>query len=217
MVETPEDKAWTLRSNRLVLSPMVQDDAGDLFRLLLDPALHRFTGNAPPASADDLRERIRLWEARRSPQGDELWLNWTLRLRSGQAVGYVQATVRERSADLAWVIGTRFQNRGYATEASLRVAAWILEYLEVSELRAAIHPDHAASCHVAAHIGLRPSNELTDEGEQLWTMRQGQRLGMPVIESELRTSPSGILSRYCGDTCSRTRKHHRRCIICTDR
>ena len=188
------------------------------------------SGYAPPASTDDLRERIRLWEARRSPQGDELWLNWTLRLRSGQAVGYVQATVRERSADLAWVIGTRFQIRGYATEASLRVAAWILEYLEVSELRAAIHPDHAASCHVAAHIGLRPSNELTDEGEQLWTMRQGQRLGMPVIESELRTSPLGMANQaptgtscegprfgqYCGDACSRTRVHRRRCIICND-
>ena len=88
-MDTPEYETWTLRSDRLVLSPMVQDDACDLFGLLREPALHRFTGNASPASADELRERIRLREGRRSPEGDELWLNWTLRLRSsGQVVGY---------------------------------------------------------------------------------------------------------------------------------
>ena len=167
----PEDEAWTLRSERLALSPMVRDDACDLFGLLRDGALHRFTGNAPPASVDDVRERIRLREGRRSPEGDELWLNWTLRLRSsGQVVGYVQAGVGEGTADLAWVIGVPFQDRGYATEAGRRAAAWIRKHLEVSELRAAIHPDHAASCRVAAHVGMRPSGELTDEGEEVWTM-----------------------------------------------
>ena len=172
-VEIPEDEAWTLQSDRLVLSPMVRDDAGELFGLRRDPVLYRFTGGVAPASVDDVRERIRLREGRRSPDGDELWLNWTLRLRSsGQAVGYVQAGVREGRADLAWVVGVPFQNRGYATEAGRRATAWIREHCGVSELRAAIHPDHAASCRVAAHIGLRPSGELTDEGEQLWTTRQ---------------------------------------------
>ena len=169
MIRVPEDEAWTLESGRLVLSPMVRDDAEDLFGLRRDPTLYRFTGGAPPASADDVQQRIRLLEGRRSPEGDELWLNWTLRLRSsGEAVGYVQAGVREGRADLAWVIGTPFQNRGYATEAGRRVAAWIVEYFEVSEFRAAIHPDHAASRKVAARIGMRPSGELTDEGEELW-------------------------------------------------
>ena len=50
-MDTPEYETWTLRSDRLVLS-MVQDDACDLFGLLREPALHRFTGNASPASAD---------------------------------------------------------------------------------------------------------------------------------------------------------------------
>ena len=113
MLDVPEDEAWTLQSDRLVLSPMVRDDACDLSGLLRDAALRRFTGGAPPTSADDLRERIRVWEGRRSPDGDELWLNWTLRLRSsGQAVGYVQAGVREGRADLAWVVGVSVSESG---------------------------------------------------------------------------------------------------------
>ncbi len=91
----------------------------------------------------------------------------------GQAVGHVQAGVREGRADLAWVVGTPFQSRGYATEAGRRATAWIREHCGVSELRAAIHPYNVASGRVAAHIGLRPSGEITDEGEQLWTTRHG--------------------------------------------
>ena len=169
-MDTPEDEAWRLRSHRLLLSPMVRNDACDLFQLVREPALYRFTGSVPPSSVDALRHKIRFREGRRSPEGDELWLNWTLRLRSsGQVIGYVQASVGEGWADLAWVIGTPFQNRGYATEASRRVAEWLREHLKVSELRAAIHPEHTASCRVAAHIGLQPSGQLSDEGEQLWT------------------------------------------------
>ena len=178
MKKTLENGSWRLRSHRLVLSPMVRDDACDLFRLLREPELHRFTGMSPPASVEALRHKIRLREGRRSPEGDELWLNWTLRLgSSGLVIGYIQASVGEGCADLAWVIGTPFQNRGYATEASRRVAEWLHEYLKISELRAAIHPEHTASCRVAAHIGLQPSGQFSDEGEQLWTTR---RRGAPV-------------------------------------
>ena len=95
----------------------------------------RYVGSrgAPPTIADDLRERIRVQEGRRSPEGDELWLNWTLRLRSsGQAIGYVQAGVRVLGRDApiwpGWS-GSRFRivdtrprpvdtrRRGYASTA----------------------------------------------------------------------------------------------------
>jgi len=91
---------------------MVERDGHALFALLTDPEIHVFTGGRPPASADDVRERIRRRESRRSPAGDELWLNWTLRLRQTQSVvGYLQAGVTQGKADLAWVVGVPFQRR----------------------------------------------------------------------------------------------------------
>ena len=69
MMATPEDEACTLGSDRLALSPMVQDDACDLFGLLREPALPSSRGTHLPQSADELRERIRLREGRRSPDG----------------------------------------------------------------------------------------------------------------------------------------------------
>ena len=153
---------------------MVQDDALDLFALLRDPALHEFSTSPPPAHRDEVQERIRRWEARRSPTGDELWLNWTLRLKQNAlAVGYIQATVTDDAGELAWVIGAPYQRQGYATEAGQCVATWMLDYFKVAELRASIHPDHIASQRVATNVGLQPSGKFTEEGEELWVVRYG--------------------------------------------
>lgn len=173
MTKVPDSGDWTLGSSRLILTPMVQDDASELFNLLREPVLYQFMESTPPASCNDLRARIRIWEKRHSPTQDELWLNWTLRLGSGGlTVGYVQATVHEEAAELAWVIGVPFQGQGYASEASRCVATWILNNCGVAELRASIHPDHIASQRVATQVGLRRSGKFTDEGEEVWVTRQ---------------------------------------------
>ena len=168
-LSTPCDADWTLETERLLLNPMVECDTDSLFRLLKDSEIHVFTGNNPPASADDLRARIRRRESRRSPTGDELWLNWTLRLKTDRSVvGYVQAGVEQGKADLSWVIGIPFQRRSYASEASRRVLQWLCDDLGVHEVRASIHPDHVASHRVARNIGLLKSGERTDDGEDVW-------------------------------------------------
>src|SRR6185503_11154496 len=101
---------------RLRLEPTAADDADDLFPALDDPALGRYTGELPPDDVEALRARLERWERRRSPDGTELWLNWTVRLReAGRAIGALQAAVGAHETSIAWTIGTPFQGRGFAT------------------------------------------------------------------------------------------------------
>jgi len=168
-LDVPREADWTLETERLLLDPMVERDSHALFALLTDPEIHVFTGGCPPPSFDHVRAKIRRRESRRSPEGDELWLNWTLRLKADRSVvGYVQAGVTHGRADLAWVVGVPFQRRGYASEASRRVLRWLRDDLDVHEVRANIHPEHVASRRVARNIGLLKSGERTDEGEEVW-------------------------------------------------
>ena len=170
MIDVPDDREWTLETERLVLAPMSECDAEELYQLLWLPDSDAPVENRPPESLEDLRTRIRRWERRRSPDGNEIWLNWTLRLKQdGTAVGRMQATVTEAWADMAWVIGRRCQNQGYATEAGRSIAVWLREFCNVAEVRATIHPDNTASQRVAAKVGMRRNREWTDEGDEGWT------------------------------------------------
>ena len=164
--------AVRLESERLVLEPLRPQHADELAPVLDDHSLHRFIGGEP-LGLEDLRARFEHQARGRSPDGRDWWLNWVVRERStGRPVGTVQATVsglesESESAtaastptptptatatatatgsvsELAWVIGTADQGRGFAKEAVAAVASWLGE-CGVSRLRAHIHPDHEAS------------------------------------------------------------------------
>jgi len=154
-----------------VLEPLRVEHAAELAPLLDDLALHRFTGGRP-ASFEELRERYARWGAGWSPDGDERWLNWTVRRRvDTAAVGWIQATVSTEDvgvcvAELAWTIGSRWQRRGFAREAAAAVLAW-LSSTGVNRIIAHLHPEHEASIAVARGLELVPTGQLVN-GEVRW-------------------------------------------------
>jgi RimJ/RimL family protein N-acetyltransferase len=103
----------------------------------------------------------------RSPDGRDVWMNWVLR-DGDDAVGTVQATLRpDRAAEVAWVVFTPFQGRGYAAEAAGVLVDRLLASGTADAVVAHIHPDHAASAAVARAAGLVPTPER-HQGEVVW-------------------------------------------------
>jgi RimJ/RimL family protein N-acetyltransferase len=163
------DEGW--RTERLDLEPLVVAHAAELAPLLDDTRLHEFTGGTP-LSAVGLAARYARLAARRSPDGDQLWGNWVMRLRgTGAAVGTVQVTLPADGraagpAEVAWVVASAAQGRGYATEVAsclvglLHEAGWTVV--------AHIHPGHVASQRVARAAGLAPTGEVREDGEMRW-------------------------------------------------
>lgn len=157
-----------VQSARLILTALSPDDATEMADVLADQHLYEFIGGEPPTAAQ-LRRRYAAQAVGVSPDGGEDWLNWIVRLKESRAaVGYVQATVERDTgtAELAWVIGVRWQRRGYATEA---VTTMIEELRRrgVHRLIAHVTADHPASERVAAHVGLVATDRVVD-GEIEW-------------------------------------------------
>ncbi|HJU48671.1 MAG TPA: GNAT family N-acetyltransferase [Gaiellaceae bacterium] len=155
-----------LTTERLVLEPLDPAHAVEMAGVLDDPELHRYTGGEP-LSLEDLRRRYEIQARGRSADGAQRWLNWVVRA-SGEAVGCVQATVgvESGSAEVAWVMGTRFQGRGYAQEAAGAMLSWLRDH-GVSRVVAHIHPGNRASEGVARRLGLTPTATIVD-GEVRW-------------------------------------------------
>ena len=157
----------TLRTARLVLTPLEEHDVEEMVGVLADVALYRFTGGEPP-TVEQLRRRYERQVAGSLDPGEQ-WHNWIVRLASTNvAIGTVQATVTQGCADVAWLIGVAWQNQGYASEAAGSMCTW-LRGQGVSDLAAHIHPDHEMSGRVAMAVGLRRTSVIDAEGESVWS------------------------------------------------
>lgn len=162
-----------IRTARLDLVPLRVEHADEMAAVLADPALHTFIGGAPDG-VTALRARYGRMLAG-SPDPAVSWLNWVVRLRTGQLpclVGTVQATVTPGAdgdgptAEVAWVIGTPWQGRGFASEAACGLVSWLTERA-VQGVIAHVHPDHKASAAVAASAGLA-ATDVVEDGEVRW-------------------------------------------------
>lgn len=163
---------------RLDVLPLRVAYADEMAAVLGDPALHTYTGGTPE-TADELRARYGRQTAG-SPDPAVRWWNWVLRVRGeGRLAGYVQATVDVpgAEAEIAWVVGTRWQGRGYAKEAAAGLVAHLLAAGPgtgaVRTVLAHIHPDHDASAAVAGAAGLAPTEQWC-EGERRWERGAGE-------------------------------------------
>ncbi|MFE2969396.1 GNAT family N-acetyltransferase [Streptomyces sp. NPDC059340] len=164
----PHLPTHTLRTDRLDLLPLRVEHAGEMAEGLSDPALHTFIGGTP-ATPEALRSRYERLVAG-SPDPAVLWCNWVLRLREeGCLVGTVQATVTGEVAEIAWVVGTPWQGRGFAGEAARELVGRLGEEPGVRTVVAHVHPDHRASAAVAAAAGLGPTDRYQD-GEVRWEL-----------------------------------------------
>jgi RimJ/RimL family protein N-acetyltransferase len=162
--------AELIETARLTLEPLRVEHAVEMAPLLDDAGLHVYIGGLP-ATADELTARYRRQSVGWSPDATQGWLNWVVRDRAtGAAVGTVQATIsrdgQRQSADLAWVIASRYQGQGYASEAAAAMVGWLDQHGGPT-LTAHVHPDHQASIRVAERLGLTATPTVVD-GEIRW-------------------------------------------------
>ena len=117
-------RAEGIVTTRLGLTPLRQIDAAAMFSVLDDQRLHVFTGGRPRTLAE-LHDHYGKLAAGVSPDGNEDWLNWIVRLRRPKtAIGTVQAGVEDGSANVAWIMAP-LAGSGYAVEAATAMVAWL--------------------------------------------------------------------------------------------
>jgi ribosomal-protein-alanine N-acetyltransferase len=142
-------------SDRLALEPQVASHADELYELLQDPAIYEHE-NEPPESLEWLRTRFEKLESRRSADGTEHWLNWVARLPTGEAVGYVQATVYPNGrADIAYVFGSRWWGRGLASAAVRLMLDELVATYAVRDLTAVLKRTNDRSARLLLRLGFR--------------------------------------------------------------
>ena len=141
-------------------------DADELVGLLTESDLRVWLR---ARDVEQLRARFEGWEVRESPDGRERWLNWIVRSNEdGRALGWVQATVADGAAQVAYAVLPAERGRGYATEALIAMMSELRDKLGVVFFEARIEEHNIGSQKVAAGAGFKRTDR-TVRGESVWT------------------------------------------------
>jgi [ribosomal protein S5]-alanine N-acetyltransferase len=150
----------SLITPQLELEPLTVNHAPEMFELLSDLQIYRYLDDAPPISLEHLRNRYVKLEARKSPDGSEVWLNWVVRVRGQQLVGVVQATVfkpisEPHSTWIAYVFSPRHWGHGYAYEATASMITHLASDYGVAQYLATVEIENTRSIHLLERLGFR--------------------------------------------------------------
>jgi RimJ/RimL family protein N-acetyltransferase len=155
---SPQPTRCMVPAPGMALEPLTADHASELFPVVADPSLYEYLDYGPPASAEALAALYRKLQAGRSPDGSEIWLNWAIRIASGQAIGYVQATVLEsRSAWVAYVLGRDWWGQGRARSAMNSVLQHLAAEYGCMHFLASIEAANRRSIALVRALGFQPA------------------------------------------------------------
>ena len=143
-----------IESHTLRLEPLAAAHAGEMFEPMSAIAIYDYMPGQPPASVSALRERYTQLERGRSSDGQQQWLNWIVRLHSGQCMGFVQATIyRAKSADFAFAFAPSYWGRSVAFEACRAALPWLVAERGVTAFFATVDPRNARSRGLLVRLG----------------------------------------------------------------
>ena len=143
----------TIETATLKLEPQVVAHAEEMFVVLSDPAIYEHE-NEPPPSVEWLRTRFAKLESRQSPDGQEQWLNWVIRLPTSELIGYVQATVRPTGrAAIAYMLSSAYWRRGLARQAVQTMISELVERYQVHSLSAVLKSENLRSRRLLERLG----------------------------------------------------------------
>ena len=163
-----QTRMQTITTSQLVLEPLTVGHAEAMFEVVVDSEIYRYLDYPPPPSVEHLRNVYARLEARRSPDGNQIWLNWVVRPHGHSPVGYVQATiVSPGSAWIAYVLSSKYWGRGYAHRATHAMLEHLTTAYGVGRYLAAVEAENQRSIRLLERLAFRPATSHEAAGHTL--------------------------------------------------
>lgn len=157
-----------LETSRLILRPIPLSDAANLFALDSDPLVHRFLGNEPLTSANQVISIIEHIQSQYESVG---YGRLAVTLKSdGSFSGWsglkYETEIRDfNSTDLGYRLMPKYWGNGYATESSIAALDWGFKHLNTNLICAAVAPGNVASQTVLKKLRFEEKEQFGFENQ----------------------------------------------------
>lgn len=158
-----------IETERLLLRPMVAEDAVPLLRVFADPLVMASFG-VPPFGPEQMERWVARNLAHQRAQGYGLFS--VVLKESGLLIGDCGLTRMTLGGvdevELGYDLCSDYWNRGLATEAACAVRDDAFATLGLPRLVSLIRQGNAASRRVAEKVGMRHEADLVEDGRDYW-------------------------------------------------
>jgi 8-oxo-dGTP diphosphatase len=162
-----------LRTTRLLLRPLVAEDAGIFHRLINDWEICRRLPDAPfPYPAQQAEDWIAAASRDREAKRAEQFA--IVEAASGALMGVagLRLAKGQKNAELGYWLGRPFWGQGFGLEAARRLVDWAFAALPIGHITAIVAADNDISVALLTRLGFAPSGKGTKE----FSCRPGQKL-----------------------------------------
>lgn len=159
---------WPIRTERLVLRPLVDADAPALLGYLSRPDVCRYIPYEPLSAADVAQRLGGVWSRPWiDADGDAMIIGAEVAVGSdaGRLAGDLMlrlASVEHASAEIGYVFDPEVGGRGYATEAAAAMVDLAFDGLGAHRVYARIDARNARSARLAERLGMRREAHLRE-------------------------------------------------------
>ena len=160
---TPWDVA-PIRTDRLLLRLMVDDDVDDVLAWMGDEVVARYQLYHPRSREEVVAHIDKVKDARRLENDDD-FVEFAIDL-DGTVIGclyFVLKSAENRTAELGWALTADFHGQGYASEAARAGLALAFDTLGLHRVTAELDPRNAASIALCLRLGMREEAHFVED------------------------------------------------------
>ncbi|MFD1174869.1 GNAT family N-acetyltransferase [Paenibacillus puldeungensis] len=165
-----------IQTNRLVFREFAQADLEPLFLLLSDPTVMKYCSG--PMDLTGATKWLNAAMACYKQYGYDYWAVYEK--NTGDFIGQIgilnQQIAGKYEDCLAFMIGQKYWNKGYATEGALACIDYAFGPLKLDRLIATVEPENLPSIRVLKKIGMKFDGETTyaDKKAYVYSIQKGE-------------------------------------------
>lgn len=161
-------------TQRLILREITIKDADSMFEMDSDPEVHKYLGNNPVKSLDQIYEVIAFIQKQYLEYGVARWA--VVRKEDNKFIGWCGLKFRNDEIngiknfyDLGYRFNKKYWGQGYATESSIACLDYGFSKLRINVIYAMAELENIASNRVLEKLGMVCTNKVMHEGvENNW-------------------------------------------------
>lgn len=153
-----------LETEHLVVRETTEEDVADFYRIYADKDMVKYTEDLFEDPEAELEYTRQYRDNMYTIYGFGIWT--VLEKATGSVIGRAGITTREEfeEVELGFVIGKKWQRKGYAFEVCKGILAYAKEELEFDRVQAFVMPENVASVGLCEKLGMVAKEERALQG-----------------------------------------------------